>query len=180
MRKGLKSFVAVLFMVSVMTETTEAIELDKENTLYLDLEFGRVVIALRPDKAPNHVARIKALAREGFYDGIVFHRVIPGFMAQGGDPTGTGMGGSGQKIEAEFNDLPHLRGTTSMARAADPNSADSQFYICLTRVPHLDNEYTAWGRVVAGMEFVDMLAVGEPPREPSKIVTMRVAADVKD
>lgn len=152
---------------------------DLENTLYMDLEFGRVVISMRPDIAPKHVTRIKELVREGFYDGIIFHRVIPGFMAQGGDPDGNGRGGSGENIPAEFNNVPHLRGTLSMARASDPDSADSQFFICFTRCAALDYEYTVWGRVAAGMEFVDQIAVGEPPRNPSKIVKMQVAADVK-
>lgn len=152
---------------------------DLENTLYMDLEFGRVVISLRPDIAPKHVARIKELAREGFYDGLTFHRVIPGFMAQGGDPLGVGTGGSGTHIPAEFNQVPHLRGTLSMARAADPDSADSQFFICFTRCAALDYEYTVWGRVSAGMEFVDQIAVGEPPQQPSAIVKMQVAADAK-
>ncbi len=180
LKKIMKTFplLAALLVVNIMTEANDAVALDKDNTLYLETEFGRVLIGLRPDKAPNHVARIKKLAREGFYDGIVFHRVIDGFMAQTGDPTGTGMGGSGQNLDAEFNDLPHLRGTLSMARTGDPNSADSQFFICLTRVPHLDNQYTAWGRVIGGMEFVDMIEKGEPPLKPSKIVTMRVAADI--
>ena len=160
-----------------MSDETEAQELDLENTLYMDLEFGRVVIAMRPDVAPKHVARIKELTREGFYDGLKFHRVIPGFMAQGGDPLGTGTGGSGQNLPAEFNRLPHVRGTTSMARATDPDSADSQFFICFTRCAPLDYEYTVWGRVVAGMEFVDQIAVGEPPRNPSIIQKMQVAAD---
>ncbi|WP_417460727.1 peptidylprolyl isomerase [Kordiimonas sp.] len=173
-------FLTLMMMVGLMSETSAAFELDKENTLYLDLEFGRVVIAMRPDAAPNHVARVKELVREGFYDGVTFHRVIPGFMAQTGDPTGTGMGGSGKKIDAEFNNLPHLRGTVSMARADDPNSGDSQFFICFDRSSFLDGSYTAWGRVVGGMEFVDMIAVGEPPAEPSKIVKMQVAADGKE
>lgn len=166
-------------MVGLMSEAN-AIELDKENTLYLDLETGRVVIAMRPDKAPKHVERIKELARSGFYDGLIFHRVIEGFMAQGGDPTGTGMGGSGKNLEAEFNDLPHLRGTVSMARAGDPHSADSQFFICLNRSGFLDGQYTVWGRVVGGMEHVDAINRGEPPAQPSKIVRMRVAADVEE
>lgn len=173
-------FILLLTMVGLMSESTAAFELDKENTLYLDLEAGRVVIAMRPDVAPKHVARIKELVRQGFYDGIIFHRVIAGFMAQTGDPTGTGMGGSGKNIEAEFNNLPHMRGTVSMARAGDPNSADSQFFICFNRSAFLDGEYTAWGRVVSGMEFVDTIALGEPPAEPSKIVRMQVAADVKE
>lgn len=154
-------------------------ETDLENTLYLDLPTGRVVIEMRPDVAPKHVERIKTLARRGFYDGIVFHRVIEGFMAQTGDPTGTGAGGSDlPDLEAEFNDLPHLRGTTSMARTAAPNSANSQFFIMFDRTPYLDGKYTVWGRVVDGMEHVDQIARGEPPAEPTKIEKMRVAADV--
>ena len=137
---------------------------DLENYLALVLSTGGpVIIELMPDKAPNHVARFKALAREGFYDSIVFHRVIEGFMAQTGDPTGTGSGGSGVNIDAEFNDVPHVRGVVSTARAEDPNSADSQFFIMLDTAPHLDGQYTAWGRVIAGMEFVDALARGNQP-----------------
>ncbi|NVJ99078.1 MAG: peptidylprolyl isomerase [Alphaproteobacteria bacterium] len=169
--------ILIATMVGLMTEA-EAIELDKENTLYLELETGRVIIAMRPDVAPKHVARIKELVRQNFYDGLIFHRVIPGFMAQGGDPEGRGTGGSGKNIEAEFSNLPHLRGTVSMARAGDPNSADSQFFICFSRAAYLDGDYTVWGRVVGGMEHVDAISVGEPPANPSKIVTMRVAADV--
>jgi peptidylprolyl isomerase len=151
-----------------------------EDTLYLDLESGRVTIALRPDLAPNHVARIKELARDGFYDGVPFHRVIEGFMAQTGDPTGTGMGGSGKKLKAEFNDAPHKRGTCSMARAASPDSADSQFFICFQDARFLDRQYTVWGEVTDGMELVDRIKRGEPVREPDKIVRLRVAADVTD
>ena len=150
---------------------------DPENTLLMDLEHGQVVIALRPDLAPNHVARIKELTREGFYDGIVFHRVIEGFMAQGGDPTGTGMSGSGTHIKAEFSDEPHVRGTASMARAQSPDSADSQFFICFEDASFLDGQYTVWGLVVEGMEHVDKIKRGEPVDDPDKIVTMRVAAD---
>ena len=150
---------------------------DPENTLLMDLEHGQVVIALRPDLAPNHVARIKELARDGFYDGIVFHRVIEGFMAQGGDPTGTGMSGSGTNLKAEFSDEPHVRGTASMARAASPDSADSQFFICFEEASFLDGQYTVWGQVVEGMEHVDKIKRGEPVADPDKIVTMRVAAD---
>ena len=151
---------------------------DLENTLYLDLPTGRVTIAMRPDVAPNHVARVKELTRMGFYDGVVFHRVIEGFMAQTGDPTGTGTGSSDlPNLAAEFNALPHMRGTVSMARADDPNSANSQFFICFTRVAHLDGTYTAWGRVTGGMEHVDQIARGEPPAEPTRIVRMQVAAD---
>ncbi len=147
-----------------------------EDTLYLDLETGRVTIELLTEKAPNHTARIKELASEGFYDGIVFHRVIDGFMAQGGDPTGTGMSGSGQKLTQEFNDTPHTRGICSMARSQSPDSADSQFFICFDDARFLDNQYTAWGMVTEGMEHVDSLPKGEPPRAPGKIVKMQVAA----
>ena len=151
---------------------------DPENTLILTLDTGPVTIQLRPDLAPNHVARIKELAREGFYDGIVFHRVIPGFMAQGGDPTGSGMSGSGKKIKAEFNKEPHVRGICSMARSQNPDSADSQFFIVFDDAKFLDNQYTVWGQVTEGMENVDALPKGEPPRNPGKIVSMKVAADV--
>lgn len=150
---------------------------DKENTLILTLDTGAVTIELLADKAPGHVARIKELARQGFYDGVVFHRVIDGFMAQGGDPTGTGMGGSGEKLRAEFNDVSHQRGICSMARSNDPNSGDSQFFICLDDASFLDRKYTAWGKVTSGMEAVDALPKGEPPKKPGKIVTAKVAAD---
>ena len=151
---------------------------DKENTLILTLDTGAVTIQLLPDKAPGHVARIKELAREGFYDGVVFHRVIDGFMAQGGDPTGTGMGGSGEKLRAEFNDVSHQRGICSMARSNDPNSGDSQFFICLDDASFLDRKYTVWGKVLDGMDAVDALPKGEPPKKPGKIVSAKVAADV--
>ncbi len=151
---------------------------DLENTLYLDLAKGRVTIQLRPDLAPGHVARIKELAREGFYDGVVFHRVIEGFMAQGGDPTGTGMGGSKKpNLKAEFSKEPHGRGTCSMARSQSPDSANSQFFICFGDAGFLDRQYTVWGKVTSGMELVDGLKRGEPVREPDKIVKMQVAAD---
>ncbi|MBI3708108.1 MAG: peptidylprolyl isomerase [Proteobacteria bacterium] len=152
---------------------------DLENTLYLDLEYGRVVIALRPDLAPKHVARIKELARQGFYNGLTFHRVIDGFMAQTGDPRGTGSGGSGTKLPAEFSREPFVRGTLGMARTQDPNSADSQFFIMFAPGSFLNGQYTVWGRVVQGMEFVDKIKRGEPPRSPDKIVKMQVAADAK-
>jgi cyclophilin family peptidyl-prolyl cis-trans isomerase len=151
---------------------------DPENTLVMDIDHGRVVIELRPDLAPGHVARIKELAREGFYDGIVFHRVIDGFMAQSGDPTGTGAGGSGKKLKAEFSDAPHVRGTASMARAQNPDSADSQFFICFGDARFLDRQYTVWGQVSEGMEYVDMIKRGEPVQDPDRIVQMRVAADL--
>jgi peptidylprolyl isomerase len=151
---------------------------DPENTLILTLDTGPVTIRLRPDLAPDHVARIKELAREGFYDGVVFHRVIPGFMAQGGDPTGTGMGGSKKpNLKAEFSKEPHIRGVCSMARSSNPNSANSQFFICFDDATFLDGQYTVWGEVTEGMEAVDALPKGEPPRNPGQIVTARVAAD---
>ena len=151
---------------------------DPENTLVMETTKGKVVIELRPDLAPNHVARIKELAREGFYDGIVFHRVIDGFMAQTGDPTGTGMGGSGQKLKAEFNEAPHERGVCSMARAQNPDSGDSQFFICFEDARFLDRQYTVWGKVVEGMENVDQIKRGEPVSDPDSIVSLKVAADV--
>jgi len=170
-------------LLAVFPFAAPAQTVNPENTLFLDLEWGRVVIAMRPDLAPRHVARIKELTRKGFYDGVVFHRVIRGFMAQTGDPTGTGGGGSGQKLPAEFNAERHVRGVVSMARTNDPNSADSQFFICLDDAPHLDRQYTAWGKVVSGMEFVDRIKKGAPGSGqvdgPDKIVRMRVAADVK-
>ena len=154
---------------------------DPENTLYLDVPKGRVVIALRPDLAPVTVARIKVLVRKGFYNGIVFHRVIAGFMAQTGDPTGTGTGGSGQNLKAEFSQAHFERGTVGMARADNPNSADSQFFICFKPAPFLDGKYTIFGQVVSGMEFVDEIKKGAPGSgvvdHPDKIVRMQVAAD---
>jgi peptidylprolyl isomerase len=147
------------------------------DTLIIDTSKGRVVVAMRPDLAPNHVARIKELARQGFYDGVPFHRVIEGFMAQTGDPTGTGTGGSGKKLAAEFNAEPHTRGAVSMARAQSPDSADSQFFICFDDATFLDRQYTVWGRVVEGMENVDKIARGEPPAKPDKILSARIAAD---
>jgi peptidylprolyl isomerase len=160
-------------------------KLDPENTLYLDLEHGRVVIRMRPDLAPKHVARIKELTREGFYDGTPFHRVIEGFMAQGGDPTGTGAGGSGKNLPAEFSKEKHTRGTVSMARSASPDSADSQFFIVLAAAPWLDNQYTVWGEVVEGMDNVDEIKKGDASLNgkvayPDKIVKMQVAADAKE
>jgi peptidylprolyl isomerase len=150
---------------------------DPENTILMDTTKGPVTIALRPDLAPGHVARIKELARKGFYDGIVFHRVIDGFMAQTGDPTGTGTGGSGKKLKAEFSREPHVRGTASMARAQNPDSADSQFFICFDNARFLDGQYTVWGQVTSGMENVDKIKRGEPVKDPDKILSMKVAAD---
>jgi cyclophilin family peptidyl-prolyl cis-trans isomerase len=151
---------------------------DTENTLVLETTKGTVEITLRPDLAPGHVARIKELAREGFYDGVVFHRVIEGFMAQTGDPTGTGMGGSGKKLPAEFNAGKHKRGTTSMARAQHPDSADSQFFICFEDAGFLDGQYTVWGEVTSGMDNVDQIKRGEPVKDPDKIISAKVKADI--
>jgi cyclophilin family peptidyl-prolyl cis-trans isomerase len=151
---------------------------DPENTLIIETTKGRVVIELRPDLAPGHVERIKTLARQGFYDGVPFHRVIEGFMAQTGDPTGTGSGGSDlPDLKAEFNAEPHVRGTVSMARTNAPNSANSQFFICFDDSTFLDNKYTVWGKVVEGMDNVDQIKRGEPVRDPDRIVSMRVMAD---
>ena len=151
---------------------------DPENTLVLETTKGRVVIALRPDLAPKHVERIKTLAREGFYDGIVFHRVIDGFMAQCGCPQGLGTGGSTHpNLPAEFSAEPHVRGTCSMARTTNPNSANSQFFICFDDASFLDKQYTVWGQVTEGMENVDKIKRGEPVANPDKIVSMKVASD---
>ena len=150
-----------------------------DDTLVLETSKGRVVIKLRPDLAPNHVARVKELAREKFYDGVVFHRVIEGFMAQTGDPTGTGGGGSDKPdLKAEFSAEPHTRGTVSAARTSSPNSANSQFFICFGRAPWLDKQYSVWGEVIEGMDVVDQIKKGEPVRDPDSIKTLRVAADV--
>jgi len=161
-----------------------AMAADLENTLYLETKDGRVVIEMRPDLAPKHVARIKELARQKFYDGITFHRVIDGFMVQTGDPDGDGTGGSGQNLPPEFSSEKHVRGVVSMARAASPASADSQFFIMLGDSEWLDNKYSVWGRVTSGMEHVDKIKKGDEARNgsvsnPDKIVTMRVAADVE-
>ena len=150
---------------------------EPENTLIIETTKGPVTVELRPDLAPNHVARIKELARQGFYNGVVFHRVIDGFMAQTGDPTGTGRGGSGQKLRAEFNAEPHTRGAVSMARAQSPDSGDSQFFICFDDATFLDRQYTVWGRVIDGMDNVDKLTRGEPPSRPDKMLSVRVVAD---
>jgi peptidylprolyl isomerase len=151
---------------------------DPENTLIMTLATGPVTIRMRPDLAPGHVERIKELAREGFYDGVTFHRVIPGFMAQGGDPTGRGSGGSSKpNLKAEFSSEPHVRGVCSMARTPHPDSANCQFFVCFDDARFLDNQYTVWGEVTDGMDHIDALPKGEPPRDPGKIVSMRVAAD---
>ena len=151
---------------------------DPENTLILSLDGGDVTVRLRPDLAPGHVERIRELVREGFYDGVMFHRVIPGFMAQGGDPTGTGMSGSKKpNLKAEFSKEKHVRGVCSMARTSDPDSANSQFFICFDDATFLDGQYTVWGEVTDGMEHVDALPKGEPPRAPGKIAKARIGVD---
>ena len=153
---------------------------DPENTLIVETSKGRVVIAMLPNLAPGHVAHIKKLAREGFYDGIVFHRVIEGFMAQTGCPKGQGTGGSKYpNLKAEFNKEPHVRGVCSMARSSSPDSANSQFFICFDDARFLDNQYTAWGKVVEGMDNVDKIKRGEPVQNPDKMISVKVAADVK-
>ncbi len=167
------------FLLALSVSGARSEELDPENTLVIELEGGRVVIRMLPDVAPRHVARIRGLAREGFYDGLIFHRVIPGFVAQTGDPTGTGRGGSGKgRLPAEFSDIPFERGTVGMARTADPDSADSQFFICLAPAPHLNGQYTVWGQVVEGMELVDALPAGSPPANPGRMLRVRLLADL--
>jgi peptidylprolyl isomerase len=182
----MKTFRVLVLLVAAFAlgGAARADDTDPQNLLYMDLSFGRVVIQLRPDLAPAASAQLKKLARSGFYDGVVFHRVIAGFMAQGGDPTGTGTGGSGHPLRAEFSQSEHfVRGTVGMARSSDPNSADSQFYIMFDAAPALDGKYTIVGKVVSGMEFVDKLRKGDPANNgivsnPDKIVKMQVAADV--
>jgi peptidylprolyl isomerase len=172
----------IIFLMPTISSAQQTAELDLENTIYLELETGRVVIKLLPEVAPNHVARIKKLSREKFYDGLKFHRVIEGFMAQTGDPRGTGEGIDYETLDAEFSDTPHYKGMVSMARTDDPNSAGTQFFICLAYSPHLDGLYSVWGEVVAGMRYVDKIKIGEYPTltDPDIIVTMRVAADVEE
>jgi peptidylprolyl isomerase len=176
----LKGTTLAVLLAAMLASTASVEGADKKDLIYLDLKDGRVVIETLPQVAPKHVARIKELVKSGFYDGIVFHRVIEGFMAQTGDPRGDGTGGSGKKLDAEFNKTPHVRGTVSMARAQDPNSGDSQFFICLADARFLDNQYTVWGRVIEGMEFVDKIKKGDKNRNgsvsnPDKIVKMSLA-----
>jgi peptidylprolyl isomerase len=174
-----KSLLLALFLF-IGVSYAHADTLDPANTVYLDLKDGRVVIKLRPDLAPKHVAQIKALVKRGFYDGIVFHRVIDGFMAQTGDPTGTGMGGSDlPNLPGEFTPQPFNRGTLGMARSNDPNSANSQFFICFGPAAFLNGKYTVFGEVVSGMEFVDRIKRGEPVKNPDKIVKMQMMEDAK-
>ncbi|WP_090073815.1 peptidylprolyl isomerase [Cohaesibacter marisflavi] len=168
-------------MALALTAPLTAQAQDKENTLYLDTKYGRVVIKLLPDIAPNHVKRIKTLTREGFYDGLKFHRVIDGFMAQTGDPLGTGAGGSDlPDLKAEFSNHAFKRGTIGMARTNNPNSANSQFFITFGNAPWLNRQYTVWGEVTSGMEYIDQINKGEPPRNPDVIVKMQVAADAAE
>ena len=166
MRLKLLSIIGALFI----TMTTQS----SAGTLVLETSKGEIRIALLETLAPNHVARIKELARSGFYDGIIFHRVIPGFMAQTGDPTGTGMSGSGQNLNAEFNDYQYQYGTVGMARTENPDSADSQFFICFDGCTHLTGQYTAWGQVESGMEVVETINAGEPPQDPDQIIKVSV------
>ncbi len=182
MLKFLKLF-TIFFAITCVSANAYEVN-DPENTLLLKLKDGDVLIQMYPDVAPNHVARIKELVRQGFYDGLKFHRVIEGFMAQTGDPLGNGTGGSGKKLDAEFNNKPHVRGTVSMARASDPNSADSQFFICFKDSHFLDGQYTVWGQVIAGMQYVDNIKRGDEYNNgavtnPDKIVSMKVVADLK-
>jgi peptidylprolyl isomerase len=180
----LKIISSLLLMLGLSFGTANAYEVnDPENTLLLKLKDGDVLIQMFPDVAPNHVARIKELVRQGFYDGLKFHRVIEGFMAQTGDPLGNGTGGSGKNLKAEFNNKPHRRGAVSMARASDPDSADSQFFICFKDSNFLDGQYTVWGQVIAGMEYVDNIKRGTGANgmvtDPDKIVSMKVVADLQ-
>ena len=172
-----------IFLIIIMIGYTMTANANDENILLLELKRGTVTIEMKPEVAPMHVARITELVREGFYDGLTFHRVIAGFMAQTGDPLGNGTGGSGQNIDAEFNNERHLRGTLSMARASDPNSADSQFFICFEDAPHLNGQYTVWGQVIDGMEYVDSIKKGEGANgsilgEPDKIISIKIKADL--
>ena len=185
MRNLLKLLLIFGFIMTATTDEATAAP-DPENTLVMELEYGTVVIEMLPEVAPKHVARIKELTREGFYDGIVFHRVMEGFMAQTGDPTGTGRGGSGQNIDAEFSSEPYLRGTLGMARSQSPNSADSQFFITFAPARFLDNQYTVWGRVIEGMDAVDQIKKAPAGSQsgavddPDKMIRLRVQADIKD
>jgi cyclophilin family peptidyl-prolyl cis-trans isomerase len=178
------AFTRLALLVIALVYGGRAMAADLENTIYLDVPAGRVVIDMRPDLAPATCAQIKALVRRGFYNGIVFHRVIAGFMAQTGDPTGTGTGGSGHPLKAEFSNEKFVRGTVAMARTSDPNSADSQFFIMFAPEPSLDGKYTIWGQVVSGMEYVDQLKKGDPASNgmvsnPDKIIKMQIAADTQ-
>jgi cyclophilin family peptidyl-prolyl cis-trans isomerase len=177
----MKKIIYILLTFLLTTNMSNAMMDD--NTIHMKTKYGTVVIQMLPEEAPKHVARIKQLVREGFYDGLKFHRVIAGFMAQTGDPLGTGFGGSGQSIPGEFNSTPHVRGVVSMARSASPDSADSQFFIVLADTNHLDGQYTAWGKVTKGMEFVDKIKKGSGPggtvTDPDVIISMKMSTDAK-
>lgn len=176
MKKLLQILPIFAFVLGLTLTTAKAQDMD--NILYIDLDYGRVAIEMKPDLAPKHVERIKELARAGFYNGLIFHRVIDGFMAQTGDPTGTGTGGSDMAdLPAEFSPYNYGRGTVGMARTSDPNSANSQFFICFDDCSFLNGQYTVWGQVIEGMEFVDMIKRGEPPRNPDKMLKVTVASD---
>ena len=178
---ALMGFLILAVPAFAQAPVTAPVDEDPDNVLVMQLKDGPVIIRMRPDLAPNHVRRIKELVRQGFFDGIVFHRVIAGHLAQTGDPLGTGAGGSGQKLKAEFSNEPHLRGTVSMARADDIDSADSQWFICLKPSPDFNRKYTVWGKVIRGMEFVNHIETGDPESghvaNPDGIVSMRVEAD---
>jgi cyclophilin family peptidyl-prolyl cis-trans isomerase len=176
--KTLLASLALVLLALAVPAAAQSPALDPENTLVIELKTGKVMIQLRPDLAPKHVERVKTLARQGFYDGIVFHRVIKGFMAQTGDPTGTGTGGSKLgNLKAEFTPTPFERGSVGAARTNDPDTANSQFFICFTHTPFLNGKYTVWGRVVQGMEHVDKIALGEPPPNPDKMLKVYIAKD---
>lgn len=176
----IRTLTLIIGSLIAMTASASAAALDPANTLYLDLKDGRVTIKLMPDIAPNHVERIKTLVKQGFYDGLTFHRVIDGFMAQTGDPEGTGAGGSDMPdLKAEFNDYNFGRGAIGAARTNDPNSANSQWFICFDDCSFLNKQYTVWGQVVEGMEHVDKIKRGEPPSNPDKIVKMQLGSDAQ-
>ena len=174
MLKKVRSFFLLLTGVTVLIMSSQTTNAETTHFI-LDTTKGQIEIELKPDLAPNHVARITELAAEGFYNGIIFHRVIPGFMAQTGDPTGTGMGGSGQKLDAEFTDYQYVEGTVGMARSMNPDSGDSQFFICFDGCGHLTGQYTVWGQVSRGMDVVHKINAGEPPAEPDSIVSASLA-----
>ena len=165
-------FLFYILLTGFMMTQTQA---ETISQLILETSAGQVKIDLLPEIAPNHVTRISELVESGFYDGIIFHRVIPGFMAQTGDPDGNGTGGSGQKLSAEFSDYPYREGTVGMARAANPDSADSQFFICFDGCSHLTGQYTVWGQVADGMDVVYNIATGQPPSEPDEIISAKLA-----
>lgn len=184
MKPSKPALLSTVLLALGVTAASPGTAADAENMLIMELKDGRVVIELLPEIAPVHVARIKELTRQGFYDGVVFHRVIPGFMAQTGDPRGDGTGGSGKKLKAEFSKEPFVRGTVGMARSQSPDSGDSQFFIMFAPSSHLNGQYTVWGKVTEGMDRVDAIKKGDERRNgavdnPDRIVRMRVAADVK-